>query len=190
MDLGGGEGVCNNTMAAVPELVDDIVPVNDRITTSLPLLGIEEVEATLGFRDPPPPKTKTKVDVGSFIREQAKARGFPEGVCNLFANKWRRETKLGYSYKLQAWINYNLEKQSDPGDFNIQKILDSIVWYFRGLDKSYGATCTFVTLIKNLRKVLGPELTDSEEEKISWLMSGVFNEKPPIPKIGRTHMGH
>ena len=40
----------------------------------------------------------------------------------------------------------------------------------------------FVTLIKNLRKVLGPELPDSEEEKISWLMSGVFNEKPPIPR--------
>ena len=89
---------------------------------------------------------------------------------------------LGYSYNLQAWINYNSDKQTDPGDFNIQKILDSIVWYFRGLDKSYGATCTFVTLIKNLRKVLGPELTDSEEEKISWLMSGIFNEKPPIPK--------
>ena len=180
--MGGGEGVCNNAMAAVPELVDDIVPVNDRNANSLPLLGLEEIEATLGFNNTPPPKTKTKVDVGCFIREQAKARGFPTGVCELFANKWCKETKLGYSYKLQAWINYNIEKQSDPGDFNIQRILDSIVWYFSGLDKSYGATCTFVTLIKNLRKVLGPELTDSEEEKISWLMSGVFNEKPPIPR--------
>ena len=61
-----------------------------QLMIDVPILFPSSVSKKLRLRwdsiTPPPPKAKAKVDVGSFIREQAKTRGFPEGVCELFAN--------------------------------------------------------------------------------------------------------
>ena len=126
-------------------------------------------------------RVKPHISGMEHIRSSLTARGISEDTSKIISNSRTEGTRTTYDYAWSKWMGWCSQREIDPLNSTIGKILDFLTYYYHEKNAKYRYLGVFRSAISAYHKPIeGFKVGD--HPLVSAFMAGVNNLRPPMPK--------
>ena len=116
------------------------------------------------------------------FRERCRAGGLPPQVCDILMASWREGTKKRYEGPWRLWTSWCVSRNQCPFSATVAEVLQFLTEQFHTRKLSYRTVGVYKSCISQLHDPIDGQPLGTLP-LLSRFMKGVFELRPPTPKI-------